>query len=207
MLNGVSFPVAPVGTADPGTYFLEMQPRVNARTNNMYASPALSYQASTGLLQLQSITANNTIITNNLSVRNQVTGPVTLAGNLTVGGYTVLQTTSDVIVPITSTSGIISYDCSQGAIFYHSSVTASITANFTNMPVTNNRTNVISVIIAQGATAYGITAVQVNGTSYPIKYVNAITSVSTANRTEFWTFDMIRVSNTWIVTNSVGSYG
>jgi hypothetical protein len=207
MLNTVSFPVASVGTADPGTYLVDLQPTNIRRTNSIYASPTLRYQASTGLLQLTNLTANNSVTTNYLAVNNQVITPLTLTSNLSVSGYTTLQTTSEVIVPITSTFGSVTYDCSQGSIFYHSSVTGSISANFVNVPITNNRSNVISVIIAQGATPYGITAVQINNFTYPIKYVNAATSVATASRTEFWTFDLIRVSNTWIVTNSVGSYG
>jgi hypothetical protein len=202
MLSSISFPIAPVGTADPGTYYVGLQPTTNGRTNNLYGNPRLSYQPSTGTLVLDSITVGNNVNANNLNITGAVTS------NLTVQGYTVLQQTSEVVNTVTtSTSGLFNYNFVTGAIFYHTSVTGSITANFTNVPTTNNRTNLITIVIAQGSSPYSITGVQINSTQQVIKYPNAAIPTAVANRTEFWTFDLLRVNNSWVVTASMTSYG
>lgn len=202
MLNVISFPIAPVGQTDPGTYLLQLQPNSLKRTTNTYNSPRLSYQPSTGILTVDSVTANATVSTTYLNVSGAVTS------NLTVQGYTTLQQTSEVVNTIlTASSGVINYNVATGAIFYHTSVTGSITANFVNVPTTNNRTNVVNIVIAQGASPYSVTAVQVNGAAQVIKYPNAAIPTAVANRTEFYTYDFLRVNNAWVVTGSMTSYG
>lgn len=202
MLNVISFPIAPVGQTDPGTYLLQLQPNSLKRTTNTYNSPRLSYQPGTGILTVDSVTANASVNTTYLNVSGAVTS------NLTVQGYTTLQQTSEVVNTIlTASSGVINYNVATGAIFYHTSVTGSITANFVNVPTTNNRTNVVNIVIAQGASPYSVSAVQVNGAAQVIKYPNAAIPTAVANRTEFYTYDFLRVNNAWVVTGSMTSYG
>jgi len=51
--------VLPVGTKDPGTYYIAMQPTTNGRTNAVYAGGAATYNASTGTITSTTLTTNS----------------------------------------------------------------------------------------------------------------------------------------------------
>ena len=59
--------------------------------------------------------------------------------------------------------GVTALDCSKGHIFYKTGCTGDITANFTNLTLTQEYATNLTVIINQGGTSYEITAVQIGG--------------------------------------------
>ena len=130
----------------------------------------------------------------------------TTAG-LYVTGLTTLQQSSEIINTKTGATGTVTHDISTGSTFYHSSIAANFTANFTNVPTTNNRGTAVVLILAQGATARYPSSVQIEGVSQSIKWVGAITPIPTANRVEFVTFILIRVGSAWTVVGQLTSYG
>ncbi len=130
----------------------------------------------------------------------------TTAG-LYVTGLTELQQSSEIINTKTGATGTVTHDISTGSTFYHSSIAANFTANFTNVPTTNNRGTAVVLILVQGATARYPSSVQIEGTSQTIKWVGAITPIPTANRVEFVTFVLIRVGSAWTVVGQLTSYG
>mgnify|MGYP006283165367 CR=1 FL=1 len=107
----------------------------------------------------------------------------------------------------TGATGVVTHDFATGSIFYHTSPAANFTANFTNVPTTDARTNVATLIIVQGATPYYPNAVQIAGAAQTIKWLGGSAPTATANRTELVSFTMIRVGATWTVTGSLASYG
>lgn len=130
----------------------------------------------------------------------------TTAG-LYVTGLTTLQQSSEIINTKTGATGTVTHDISTGSTFYHSSIAANFTANFTNVPTTNSRGTAIVLVLSQGSTAYYPSAIQINSTSQTVKWVGAITPVPGANRTEVVTFVLLRVGSAWTAIGQLTSYG
>jgi hypothetical protein len=86
-------------------------------------------------------------------------------------------------------------------------MSANFTANITNVPTTNNRSYVVVLNLDQGATPYYANALEVNGSSVSIKWLNAASPTATANRLEIESFTIYRVSNSWVATGQFASFG
>lgn len=139
---------------------------------------------------------------------NLTAGNITTSGTLTANGWTTLQESSDTIsTPKTGATGVVAHDISTGAVFYHSSIAANFTVNFTNVATTDNRTTVATLILAQGGTGYYASACQIDGVAQTIKWPSATAPTPTASRTEFQNFVLIRVGSAWTVTSSLASFG
>ena len=120
---------------------------------------------------------------------------------------TTLQQTTEVLNTKTSATGTVVHDFSTGAIWYHSSISASFTANFTNVPTTDSRSIGLSLVLSQGATAYIPSAVQIAGTAQTIKWQGGTAPTGNANKTDIVSFVLIRTGSAWIVLGSLSTYG
>lgn len=165
-------------------------------------------------------TVTNLAVTGNITVSGNVTatGNVTTSGtfsggigtlnNVTLNGYTTQGQTAEVVsTAITGASGTVVHDTSTGTTFYHSSIAANFTANFTNVPTTNNRTITVALILVQGSTPYYPNAIQINGTGQTIKWANAATPTPTASRVELVSFSLIYMAGAWTVIGQLSTYG
>jgi hypothetical protein len=128
-----------------------------------------------------------------------------LAG-ATFTGLVTLQQTQDVFNTKTSATGTVTHDISTGLVFYHTSIAANFTANFTNVPTTANRTTVVSLILVQGATPYIPNSVQINGTAATIKWQDATVPTGKANAVDVASFNLINVSGTFTVIAGLSTY-
>jgi hypothetical protein len=126
-----------------------------------------------------------------------LTGTQTLS-NKTLSGVTELLNTK------TSATGVVAHDFSTGSTWYHTSISANFTANFTNVPTTDARTVVVNLILVQGATAYIPSALQVAGSALTIKWVNGVTPSGNPNKVDIATFTLIRTGSAW--AQALGSY-
>lgn len=121
-------------------------------------------------------------------------------------GTTVVQQTSEMLNTKTGATGTVVHDFSTGAIWYHDTPAADFTVNITNVPTTNNKTSVCTLIVNQGATARGVSAIQIDGVATTIKW--AVTPYSgDANKVNLFSFSLVRVNDTWIVLGSIAVYG
>jgi hypothetical protein len=164
--------------------------------------------ALTGIVA-SSATVAGTVTTN---AQPNITSTGTLSslttGTFTSTGWTTIQESSDVIAtPKTGATGTVAHDLSTGAVFYHSSIAANFTANFTNVATTDNRSTVVTLILSQGVTPYFVNACQIDGVAQTIKWPAATAPTPVASRTEFQNFILARVSSSWIVTSSLSSFG
>ena len=125
----------------------------------------------------------------------------------TFTGTVTLQQSTEVLNTKTSATGTVTHDLSTGAVFYHSSISANFTANFTNAPTTNDRTLAVVLVLSQGATAYLPTAVQVAGAAQTIRWQGAVLPSGTANRVDVVSFTLIRTGSAWTVMGSLTTYG
>lgn len=126
----------------------------------------------------------------------------------TLTGTTTVQLISEVVTPLTSATGTVIHDFSLGSsVFFHTGVADNFTANFTNVPLTNGRSYVLTLIIMQGNTPYIPHAVSINGASQNIYWNDNQQPFGTANKKEIFTFTLVRSNNSWTITASLSSYG
>lgn len=133
----------------------------------------------------------------------------TMFTNPSFTGTTTIQKAIEVSTPITGAGagGAEIHNFSLSSIWYHSSINASFIVNFTNIPTTNDRTIVCTLILAQGSIAYLPYQVQIEGLLQVIKWLGGTQPTPTANKVEIVSFTLIRSLNTWTVLGSLSTYG
>lgn len=142
------------------------------------------------------------------TLANANIGNIAISGSSTFAStVTLQQSTETIATPKTGATGTVAHDISTGIVFHHSSIAANFTPNFTNVPTTDNRTIVVTLILAQGVTPYYANACQIDGVSQTIKWPSATAPTAVASRLEFQTFALVRVGGAWIVTSQLASYG
>lgn len=145
----------------------------------------------------------------------QVLGGAGVSGNLNIGadlgifGLTTLTYTSEKLNTKTSAgaAGTVTHDLSTGSVFHHSSISNNFTANFTNVPTTNDRAIGVTLILVQGITPYVPNILQIDGTTQTIKWVNNTTPTGTASKVDIAGFSLIRTGSAWTVLGQYSTYG
>lgn len=125
----------------------------------------------------------------------------------TFTGTTTLQQAIEVLNTKTGATGTVIHDFSTGAIWYHSSIAANFTANFTNIPVTDKRIIVCTLILNQSAAAYIPSGLEIDGAAQTINWLGGSVPVGSANKKDIVSFTIIRSALTWTVLGSLSSYG
>ena len=167
----------------------------NESKATMFASPTF-----TGTVSGVTATAVGLGNVTNESKATMFTSP-TFTGTVTQQQSTEVSTTK------TGATGVVIHDYTTGAIFVHSSISANFTANFTNIPTTNDRTLVITLVLNQGVTAFACTGVQIDGGIAAVNWLGGSTPTGSANKRDVQSFILIRSSNNWTVLSSLASYG
>jgi hypothetical protein len=126
---------------------------------------------------------------------------------ITTNGLTQVQQISEKFNILSSQVGAVTHDFNSSAIWYHSSINGNITALFTNVPVTQSRSAVTTLVFNQGATPYYANNISVNTSSVAIKWVNATVPVPVANRTEVESFTLLNVGGIWTALGQYTSFG
>jgi hypothetical protein len=122
---------------------------------------------------------------------------LTVSGTASFNGLTVLQEVTEVINSTPgATASTVVYDFSTGSNWYHSAANTDYTANFTNIPTTNNRVITATIVMSQSSTAYMPTAVQIDGSSQQIRWAGG-TASGTPNQVDIVGFTFIRSGNVW----------
>jgi hypothetical protein len=103
-------------------------------------------------------------------------------------------------------TGVVTHDCSLGHIFRHTSPDANWTANFTNLNLSTTYATSITLIIAQGATGYYPSAVQIGGAAQTINWQGNVTPTVSTNRTDVVTFSIINNSGTYTVLGQLTGF-
>ena len=159
------------------------------------------------------VVTNSTVSSSTTSGALIVTGGVGIGGTLNVGvdlfisGLTSLTYTSEKLNTKTSATGTVTHDLSTGSVFYHSSISSNFTANFTNVPTTNDRAIGVTLVLAQGVTPYMSTALQIDGSAQTIKWINNSTPTGTASKVDIVGFSLIRTGSAWTVLGQYSTYG
>jgi len=130
---------------------------------------------------------------------SDVNGVASWTSSLT--GLSLLGNSEVISASVSATASLVVYDYSSSSIFYHATASTNFTANFTNLPTTNNRVLSATIVISQGSTAYIPNIVQIAGVTQSIKWAGG-TQSGTANSLDLISFNFIRTGNTW--TNVIG---
>jgi hypothetical protein len=122
---------------------------------------------------------------------------LTVAGTASFSGLTVLQEVTEIINSTPgATASTVVYDFTTGSNWYHSSINTNYTANFTNIPTTNNRAITATIVMSQSSTAYMPTAVQIDGSGQQIRWAGG-TASGTPNQVDIVGFTFIRSGGVW----------
>ena len=100
---------------------------------------------------------------------------------------------------LTGATGVVTHDCDNGHIFYHTSISADFTANFTNLGLSTNYSTNLTLILNQGATAYIPSAVQIGGSAQTINWQGGSAPTGTVNGIDAVSFTVLEVSGTYVV--------
>jgi hypothetical protein len=126
-----------------------------------------------------------------------LSGNLTVSGTSSLNGLTVFGEVSEVVTTsYGATNSSVTYDFNTGAIWYHGTASTNYTANFTNLPTTNNRVLTATIMINQGPTGYSPTIVQIDGVTQSVKWSGGTYSVST-NKVDVVGFTFIRTGSVW----------
>lgn len=145
-----------------------------------------------------------------ITIDNGVISAITAGSfvNPTITGITTIQHLTEIVTSISNATGTVIHDFDTGgSIFYHTNVQNNFTANFTNVPLTNNRSYAVTLIIEQGGTPYIPHAVSINGVSQNLFWSTNVQPPGTANKIEFYSFTLIRRNDTWKISGAVSTYG
>lgn len=125
------------------------------------------------------------------------------------GDIHVISNKLENITALTGSTGVVPHDFNKNLVWLHSNISANFTANFTNVPASTTQNQVInfSLILLQGITGYLPNAVQIDGVSQTINWLDNQTPTPAANKKEIVNFSLIRNGVTWIVLGSLSSYG
>ena len=128
-------------------------------------------------------------------------------GAVQIDGRSTLSSITEKMFPSVGGTGTVTYDISGSSIFYVNGPTGDITANFANVPTTNNRIITPTVILSQSATARIISAVQIDTAAQTINWANGTTPTGTANKQDVFGFSLIRSGSAWKVLGQMSTYG
>ena len=143
----------------------------------------------------------------NTNVSSYLSGGVT-TGNLTTAGNVVQQSAYyERYGNVSNTGGNLTCNFNLGTVFY-ANLSANVTANFTNVNAISSTVTGATIIVDQGATAYRVANVQVNGVNQTVKWVGATAGAGTASNTDVMSFSLINLGGgAYRVLAQISHYG
>jgi hypothetical protein len=128
--------------------------------------------------------------------------------NSSLVGYPEIQLPANELNVINGATGTVAHDvAASGTTFYHTNVADNFTANFVNMPTTNNRSTTVSLVIAQNNPAFIASSVQINGVTQTLNWIDGVVPQGTIGGLDILQFTLIRVNNAWTVTGILSKHG
>jgi len=135
------------------------------------------------------------------------TGTAGAQGATGLTGATGIVANAEAFSTLTFSSGTVACSYNVGTLWHFSSISGNVTANFTNVSTTNNAVITYVLFFYQGATPYGVSAVQIDGVGQTINWFDNIVPTNTANKKEIYSFSLVRVNSAWTVHGSLSTFG
>ena len=131
---------------------------------------------------------------------SQFSGNIGITGSLGIESQTIFNAgIHEKFTTKTSATGVVTHDCSTGHIFYHTSISADFTANFTNIDLSSTYGTNVTLVLVQGATARIPTAVQVGGSAQTILWQGGSAPSGTNNGTDVVSFSILNNGGSYVV--------
>jgi hypothetical protein len=135
---------------------------------------------------------------------------LTVVGNTSATGFTVgsdgVNTITEKIASKTSATGTVVHDYTEAQIFWHTSISANFTANFTNVPTTDNRNINFTLVLVQGGTGRYPSAVQVNGAAVTLRWSNNLSPTPSVNAIDIVSLSLFYVGSTWYCVGNLAPF-
>jgi len=103
-------------------------------------------------------------------------------------------------------TGVVTHDCANGHIFYHTSSDANWTVNLTNFSLLTNYATTVTIIISQGGTGYYPNALQIGGTAQTINWQGNATPTPSTNRVDVVTFSVFLTGSGYTVLGQLTGF-
>lgn len=192
-----------VSTADP----LVMSAGV-AATNTL--SGTIRVTGGAGIQENLNVSAgintNNASGINNIPFGNSTPAAATFT-TVSATGLTTLAEQADTQVALTGATGVVVHNFALTKNWVHTNIVSNFTANFTNVPTTNDRTITLKLFLFQGTTGFLPTAVQIDGAAQTIRWASYSQPPAGNNKQEVATFVLVRSGNAWTVYGALTSFG
>ena len=120
--------------------------------------------------------------------------------------YVRWKSTGQLVSSRTNPSGTVDVDFLASDTHYFYQPTGALTVNFTNIPTSASRMYNMRIYIAQGATAYVPTSVQINGVADTIEWQNGVIPTGSANSIDFIQFLVWSFGGGFVVLGQSNSY-
>ena len=104
-------------------------------------------------------------------------------------------------------TGVVNHDCANASIFYHTSPDSNFTVNLQNLGLLSGRATSITLVIAQGGTAYIANTIQIAGASQTIKWSANTEPTGNANAIDIQSFSIFNNSGTYTVFGQLSTFG
>ena len=183
--------------SDPSRYGIY---RLNTATysgGNLYASSLSVLSSSSNAFESGgAVTYHLSFMSVSSTTNLSLSGNLDVSGTASFNGLSILGETSEILNNYGATASTVVYDFNTGAIWYHGTASTNYTANFTNLPTTNNRALTATIMINQGPTGYSPTIVRIDGVTQSVKWSGGTYSVST-NKVDVVGFTFIRTGSVW----------
>ena len=113
----------------------------------------------------------------------------------------------EVFSTIDNANGTVTYDCTAGHIFYHTSPDENWTANLTNLStLSTNVATTVTMVINQGATGYYPSALHIEGSSQTINWQGNTTPTPSSNRIDVVTFSILDIGLSKIILGQLTGF-
>ena len=139
------------------------------------------------------------------------TAAIVIKGGLSVGSNAIINKLS-VIAPQFQTinqvyqNTTVNENCALGSIFYHSSFSTNITANFTNLSVPEKTATKVDLVFQQNSVGYYANAIEINGSVKPFLWNNGMPPTPKAYSTEIQSIKFMYINGAYKILSDWASY-
>jgi len=134
-------------------------------------------------------------------------GNINIAKSFSVTGIASFNSSNETIVALPSSTGTVTHDISLGSTFFHTTPSTNFVANITNVPLTENKATVVCICVEQGATPYLPSDIQINGQSQSIKWSGGVSPTGNASKIDIIALSLMMVGSTWKILGQASYFG
>ena len=134
-------------------------------------------------------------------------GNINIAKSFSVTGIASFNSSNETIVALPSSTGTVTHDISLGSTFFHTTPSTNFVANITNVPLTENKATVVCICVEQGDTPYLPSDIQINGQSQVIKWSGGVSPTGNASKIDVISLSLMMVGSTWKILGQASYFG